>query len=128
MGIPEVARELQSTAATQSAQIEVLRAELHNLAKAIKPPDEVMVVRPRSSVVHKSSCDEIQNPPAQWRTRCGWKYGTSRFFRVGVMADTQRFCRKCFDVPEMDAGEQSEDTGEDSSSSSSSGSTSTPSS
>ena len=127
MGIPEVAQELRSTAATQSAQIDVLRAELANLAKAIKPPDEVMVVRPHSSVVHKSLCDEIQTPPAQWRTRCGWRYGTSRFFRVGVMADTQRFCKKCFDVPEVD-GEQSEDSGDESSSSSSSGSSSTPSS
>ena len=125
---PAVGRRDEAQLAAHSAELASLRREITTLAKAVQPPDEVRVLRPRSSVVHRSLVDEIQNPPAQWRTRCGWRYGLARFFRVSVMADTQRFCRKCFDLQGTDDVPPSGDSGEDSSSSSSSASSSTPSS
>ena len=113
--------------AEHSAQIQSIKQEIFALARAVKPPDELMIARPRSSVIHRSLCDELQNPPNQWRTRCGWKYGLSRFFRVGIMSDTQRCCRKCFDLAAA-REEGGPDESEEDSSSSSSSSSSTPSS
>ena len=125
---PEEGRSGQAQLAAQKRRLKSLQGEVASLRKAIKPPSEVLVVRPRSSVVHRSVIDEHHNPPDTWRSVCGWKYGCTRFFRVGVVSDTQRFCKKCFEDSERPESDGAEDSKEDSDTSSSGSSSSDPSS
>lgn len=96
-----------------------LQAEVRQLQTSIKRPSENLVIRPRSSVVHLGMSDEVQNEPRLWRTKCGWQYGLSRFFRVAVLSETQRQCRKCFSTNVIDTQDSSEDLESSSTSSSS---------
>ena len=125
---PEEGRSGQAQLTAQRRRLKSLQGEVASLRKAIKPPSEVLVVRPRSSVVHRSVIDEHHNPPDTWRSVCGWKYGCTRFFRVGVVSDTQRFCKKCFEDSERPESDGAEDSKEDSDTSSSGSSSSDPSS
>lgn len=121
---PAEGRDSRAQLAAQRRLIETLQAEVMTLKKAIKPPDEVLVIRPRSNVVHRSVVDEINNPPDVWRTVCGWRYGSTRFFRLGVVSDTQRCCKKCFGSPDAHDQEASEESDKDTDSSSSGSSSS----
>ena len=125
---PEEGQNHRAQLAAQKRLLRSLQGDVASLQRAIKPPREVLIVRPRSSVVHRSTIDESQNQPSIWRSVCGWKYGCTRFFRVGVVSDTQRFCKKCFEQSERQDSDGAEDSKEDSDSSSSGSSSSDPSS
>ena len=124
---PAEGRENRAQMAAHRRLIDQLKAEVLLLKKAVKTPEETLVTRPRSSVVHRSVVDEFHNPPNVWRTICGWRYGCTRFFRTGAVSDTQRCCKKCFDS--SDTGDQaaSDDSEKESDSSSSGSSSSDPS-
>ena len=124
---PAEGRENRAQLAAHKRLIEQLKAEVLMLKKSVKPPEEVLVTRPRSNVVHRSVVDEVHNPPNVWRTVCGWRYGCTRFFRMCVVSDTQRCCKKCFDSSEAGDQAASEDSRNESDSSSSGSSSSDPS-
>ena len=102
-----------------SGQLEQLTQDIRDLKLAIAPPAESFVIRHRSTIAHKGFQFESQNHPDRWRTPCGWRYGTARFFRVPILAPMHSRCKKCFDLPGQDSSD-SEESGPDSSSSSSS--------
>ena len=93
-----------------------VRAEI---AKAIPPVRENLIVQPRRRVAHAIGVPEAQNEVHRWRTTCGWGYGWSSFYRVQAdsLGPELRRCRRCF--PEAGCPSSSS-----SSSSSSSGSSS----
>ena len=125
---PAESQQHQAQLVAQKGMIDHLQEAVRNIQKALCPPDEILVLRPRSSVVHRSRCDESQNPPVSWRTVCGWRYGCTRFFRVATLGDTHRFCKKCFDRHETPEQGVSDDSDDNSSSSDSGSSSSDPSS
>ena len=102
-----------------SREVEILQAEVRQLQTSIQRPSENLVIRPRSSVVHLGMSEEVQNEPRLWRTKCGWQYGLSRFFRVAVLSETRRKCRKRFGTNTADTRDSSEELESSSSSSSS---------
>lgn len=67
--------------------------------------------------VHLADPREMMAPPAEWATRCGWRYGLVRFLRV---QEKDPACQKCFPPQEGTAQSDSSETGEEESSSSSS--------
>ena len=78
------------------------------------PPERTLVVRARSRKVHLAQIEEMQNPPASWRTKCGWAYGNADFYRVLQPSIEHSRCRKCFsDDHNLDA--QDDDSASDSS-------------
>ena len=77
-----------------------LEEEVKVIRELIKKPEQSLIVRPRSSVVHKSIVDEQSNLPQVWQTKCGWAYGCARFFRVQEMDSGFQPCKKCF--PDQD--------------------------
>lgn len=96
-------------------QLEALKISVASLKSAVKPPDEVLIIRPRRQVVHRGVTDEKANNPQLWRTQCGWAYGVSRFFRIQTLAAPFRQCAKCFhDTEAFDSDPESD--GESSSS------------
>lgn len=64
---------------------------------------------------HRPDPRERELPPLAWNTRCGWRYGTSKFTRSKAAHD---LCRKCF----QDEGGELASSGEASDQSSSSSS------
>lgn len=84
--------------AHQSLQqlVTTMQAEIQALKHAVPESEQNLVVRSRSHVVHLGTDFERDNPPTAWRTKCGWPYGTSNFFRVPSVAHPFRCCRKCF--------------------------------
>ena len=124
---PADTRENRAQLAAHKRMLENLQADVNSIQKALLPPTDVLVLRPRSSVVHKSTCDEKLNPPQTWRTLCGWRYGCTRFFRVATVSDTQRVCKKCFDSQETQEPGVSDDSDNESSASESGSSSSDPS-
>lgn len=124
---PTEGKQQRAQLATHRRLIENMQDAIKDIQRAICPPDEVLVLRPRSSVVHRSKCDERQNPPTSWRTVCGWRYGCTRFFRVATLGDTHRVCKKCFDAQEAPEPGVSDDSDNESSSSDSGSSSSDPS-
>ena len=103
-----------------SGQLEQLTQDIRDLKLAIAPPAESFVIRHRSTIAHKGFQFEGQNHPDRWRTPCGWRYGTARFFRVPVLAPMHSRCKKCFDLPAQDSSDSEEESEPDASSSSSS--------
>ena len=103
-----------------SGQLEQLTQDIRDLKLAIAPPAESFVIRHRSTIAHKGFQFEGQNHPDRWRTPCGWRYGTARFFRVPVLAPMHSRCKKCFDLPGQDSSDSEEESEPDASSSSSS--------
>lgn len=73
-----------------------LASQLADVKAMIDNPSENLVVRPRQHVVHLGTQFERLNNPQLWRTRCGWNYGVSRFFRIPHLSEEFRQCRKCF--------------------------------
>ena len=107
------------------AQITQMKRALRALRELVCKPQEHYIVRPRSQVVHVARIDEQANVPAVWQTRCGWAYGTSRFFRVPSNAAGQVKCRKCFPEIDQPGDNQVDDASADGSDSSSDSSSST---
>ena len=79
-------------------KLNAMESEIKMLSELIAKPDETLVVRHKSNIVHLASIDERQNEPVTWHTRCGWYYGCKRFFRVSAVNDRQRRCQKCFQL------------------------------
>ena len=101
-------------------QLDALKISIASLKAAVRPPDEVLIIRPRRQVVHRGVTDEKANNPQLWRTQCGWAYGVSRVFRIQALVEPFRPCAKCFhDTEAIDSDPDSEG---DSSSSGSTGS------
>ena len=90
---PLTALELDPSALTR---VSALEAAVIALQSAMVPPERTLVVRARSRKVHLAQLDELQNPPAFWRAKCGWAYGNSDFYRVQQLSIEHSKCRKCF--------------------------------
>lgn len=101
-------------------QLEDLKLSVATLKAVIKPPDQVLLVRPRRHVVHKGIVDEQSNNPHLWKTQCGWAYGASSFFRVQHVVAPFRHCARCFH--DVEAVSSDDASGGESSSSASTGS------
>ena len=102
-----------------------LEDEVRAIKTLIQKPEQSLVVRPRSRVVHKAIVEEQCNLPQVWQTKCGWSYGCSRFFRLQELDSGFQPCKKCFPDTEEGAGDFDEpgaSSGSDSSSSESSSS------
>eukprot|EP00438_Fugacium_kawagutii_P036783 Skav205339 [mRNA] locus=scaffold3444:507915:508508:- [translate_table: standard] len=94
---PEIAA-LQSAHHTLEGLVQDLRNSFAALSKAVPKPDHNLVVRCKSMVVHLGMDFERDNWPSTWRTKCGWPYGASKFFRVPSVVAPYRECRKCFNL------------------------------
>ena len=113
-------RSLDERLIPMQKQLDALQISIASLKAAVRPPDEVLIIRPRRQVVHRGVTDEKANNPQLWRTQCGWSYGVSRFFRIQALVEPFRPCAKCFhDTEAIDSDPDSEG---DSSSSGSTGS------
>ena len=102
--------------------IKGLASQLADVKAMLEAPSENLIVRPRQTVVHIGTQFEKENNPQTWRTKCGWNYGTSRFFRIPHMSDEFRQCRKCFGHigAQQEASDESDSQSEESSGSESS--------
>ena len=113
-------KQLDERLIPMQKQLDALKISISSLKAAVRPPDEVLIIRPRRQVVHRGVTDEQANNPQLWRTQCGWSYGVSRFFRIQALVEPFRPCAKCFhDTEAIDSDPDSEG---DSSSSGSTGS------
>lgn len=81
-----------------AATMRAMQVELEQMKRAISQPAQTFVFRPRAKILHKASLYEATNEPAQWRTPCGWSYGTRTFLRTTSEQDGSRKCKKCFDI------------------------------
>ena len=102
-------RELRQAHSQLSTLVNRLESDLTNIQAAMVKNDTSLVVRSKSTVVHKGLPDEIRNSPCDWRTFCGWQYGCARFFRVAEVSGDLRKCRKCFPSCESDSNSASEE-------------------
>ena len=102
--------------------IKGLASQLADVKAMLEVPSENLIVRPRQTVVHIGTQFERENNPQTWRTKCGWSYGTSRFFRIPHMSEAFRQCRKCFGQTgaQQEASDDSDSQSEESSGSESS--------
>ena len=55
-------------------KLAALESEVKALGGLIARPQETLIVRHRSTIVHQSAVEEQQNEPVTWHTRCGWYY------------------------------------------------------
>ena len=99
-----------------SITLEQVRDEI---AKAIPPAKEHLIVQPRRRVAHSIGVPEAHNEVHRWRTTCGWGYGWSGYYRIQAdsLGPELRRCRRCFP-------DETNQSASSSSSSSSSGSSS----
>ena len=101
--IPVAVAEVQTGLADVQAQLAALKG-------AVVPPDTVFVHRKRSFIVHEGGTDEKAHCPAEWRTKCGWTYGITNFYRLSSLTGNYRRCRKCFrDLAEKEGDESPSD-------------------
>ena len=104
-------------------QVQSLFQSLDALKGVVEAPDKILIHRKRSTIVHEGESDEKADRPAEWRTKCGWAYGFTNFFRLSAIPSSYRKCRKCFrDDPtalQSDSESDADTEGSDSSSSSS---------
>eukprot|EP00438_Fugacium_kawagutii_P003340 Skav206167 [mRNA] locus=scaffold1545:303704:318481:- [translate_table: standard] len=77
-------------------EVAKLRDQVSGLANIVLEPTEVLIHRPKFHIVHVGMVDEKRNPPLTWRSKCGWAYGQSQFYRLSSVFTTFRKCRKCF--------------------------------
>ena len=79
-------------------RMSVLEEAMVSLRAAMIPPERPYVVRAKSRVVHLAQHDEFNNAPLDWRSKCGWRYGTSNFYRIVQLAAEHHRCKKCFNL------------------------------
>ena len=111
-------------AETSESMIQSLKEQVASLKQVVLEPDQVLVHRARSYIVHVGCVAEAANNPVHWRTRCGWSYGLTNFYRLLSMQTGFRGCRKCFREADCQLASESEGSShssEDEGSSSSSG-------
>lgn len=127
-GSSETASSLSGVAPPQlqklQRQVRALESELQSLRDLVPKPLQTLILRHRSNIVHLAAVDEVANEPSVWVTRCGWQYGTRRFFRVAAIGDSLRKCQKCFQDGERKTSHVSDDEGSGSGESSGSDSSS----
>ena len=100
-------------------EIQNLTSQLADVRSMIELPLMNLVVRPQQSVAHIGSQFERVNNPQVWRTKCGWTYGTARFFRIPQLTEEFRQCKKCFGLSEAQqvaSEEEDDDSGSEESS------------
>ncbi|CAE7943369.1 unnamed protein product, partial [Symbiodinium necroappetens] len=73
---------LQDSVAQQAEAIVEVRSELETLKKAVEPPPQQYIRRPRTGKIHRIAVEEGANAPKHWRTGCGWPYAFRYFDRV----------------------------------------------
>eukprot|EP00435_Cladocopium_sp_Y103_P007602 s3351_g2.t1 len=76
--------------------ISYLRDQLVSLRQVVMEPPQTLIHRSKSHIVHVGSVNESSNNPVHWRTKCGWSYGLTSFFRLQSMQSGFRGCRRCF--------------------------------
>ena len=116
-------RRKTAMSAPSDDRISELESQLAALKASIVEPTQTLVHRSRATVVHLGLTDEYTNNPDEWRTRCGWAYGLTKFFRLQEVPHGFRRCRKCF-PEELGSVELDSDDSEHPSSSSSDSSSS----
>lgn len=77
-------------------ELEAVKGELSILKGSLVEQDTVYLHRRGSVIVHQGDADERANRPATWKTRCGWPYAFSSFFRLSSISGNFRKCRRCF--------------------------------
>eukprot|EP00435_Cladocopium_sp_Y103_P047536 s110_g14.t1 len=92
------------------ADLQTLRAQVASLRQVVMEPSQILVHRTKSHIVHIGSVSETANNPVHWRTRCGWSYGLSSFFRLQSMQSGFRGCQKCFRDDEGHLASESDDS------------------
>ena len=97
-----------SKVAEQSAEIQSLRDQVASLKQVILEPEQVLIHRTKSHIVHVGCVAESANNPVHWRTRCGWSYGLTNFYRLASMQTGFRGCRKCFREADFQLASESE--------------------
>ena len=87
-------------AATLGAAFQQELADVKNQLSILKgslvDQQAIFLHRRRSVIVHQGDTDENANPSNTWRTRCGWNYGVSTFYRLSAIPSHFRRCKKCF--------------------------------
>eukprot|EP00438_Fugacium_kawagutii_P019770 Skav203660 [mRNA] locus=scaffold2755:70323:71909:- [translate_table: standard] len=73
-----------------------IEAQLQALRSMMTPPDEVLIIRRKSNIVHVGQPNESSIQPIHWRSKCGWAYGTANFYRLHHLSGEHVKCRKCF--------------------------------
>lgn len=84
----------------ENAAMSSLRDELALLKQSVLKPTGAYILR-----------HQLSNPPSTWRTRCGWSYGTTNFWRVTEITAPLRKCRKCFGLTEGSDSESRSNSG-----------------
>ncbi|CAE7249257.1 DNMT3B [Symbiodinium pilosum] len=78
-GPPPLLDESSLAAPLTGITMDQVRAEI---AKAIPPVRENLIVQPRRRVAHEIGVPEAQNEVHRWRTTCGWGYGGLPFIQL----------------------------------------------
>lgn len=94
--------------------IEDLREQVASLKQVVLEPQQVLIHRAKSHIVHVGSVSESANAPVHWRSRCGWAYGMTNFYRLQSLQTGFRGCRKCFRDCETPLASESEDSSDSS--------------
>ncbi|OLQ07804.1 hypothetical protein AK812_SmicGene8782 [Symbiodinium microadriaticum] len=72
---------LRDSVAQHSEAIVAVRSELETLKKAVEPPPQQYIRRPRTGKIHRIAVEEGASAPKHWRTGCGWPYAFRYFDR-----------------------------------------------
>ena len=97
----EVMQNLDFTASSDSSLINDLRdkcQELHKRMTTLETEKGRYIVNtdPASGKYHALLFDSPAAPPAEWRTRCGWRYGHASYTIVQTMTTNwKRICSTC---------------------------------
>ena len=65
--------------------------------------DAPFVLHSRTRKIHRVAAQESAAHRGWWASPCGWKYGTTQFYRLAEMPEDADRCRRCFpsdDPPE----------------------------
>eukprot|EP00435_Cladocopium_sp_Y103_P021389 s227_g5.t1 len=97
--------ELKTAHDSLSRLVDKIGSDMETLRTAILPVQQTFVVRGRSKVAHIIAIPEAHNNPQDWRTKCGWQYGVSRFFRIADISEPFRPCKKCHNLEESSSSD-----------------------
>lgn len=90
------------------SQLATMQQEMMVLKESLPKTGEMYVFKPRARVLHRPCAYEADNPPSTWRSKCGWAYGSSNFWRTSEISQHHRCCKKCFSTSaESDSADES---------------------
>ena len=89
----------------------------HDVVTQLAAP---FVLHARTPKLHRAAAQESDSHRGWWSSPCGWKYGTTQFFRMAEIPEGADRCRRCFHgdgTPEAESVSSSSGTGVSTSSS-----------